>query len=70
MIKLNSNNLYELKNFYRTETAHYIYMVEPLGVDVYRLLRRNKKADENEKNEAVKMPEIYRGYFKNWRWSA
>lgn len=69
MVKLNATNLFELKNFYRTETANYIYMVEPLGVDIYRLLRRNKTADETVKNEAVKMPEIYRGYFKKWRWS-
>ena len=61
MVKLNSNNLYELKNFYRTETAHYIYMVEPLGVDIYRLIRRSKAADKTAKNEAVKMPEIYSG---------
>ena len=70
MVKLNVNNLYELKKFYKTETANYIYMIEPLGVNIYRLLRRNKAADKTAKNEAVKMPKIYRGYFKNWRWSA
>lgn len=70
MVRLNATNLYELKTFYRTETANYIYMVEPLGVDIYRLIRRRKAADKTTKNEAVKMPEIYRGYFKKWRWSA
>ena len=70
MVRLNATNLYELKTFYRTETANYIYMVEPLGVDIYRLIRRNKTADKTTKNEAVKMPEIYRGYFKKWRWTA
>lgn len=69
MVKLNATNLYELKTFYRTETAKYIYMVEPLGVDIYRLIRRRKTADKTTKNEAVKIPEIYRGYFKKWRWS-
>ena len=70
MVKLNIANLYELKNHYKTETAHYIYMVEPLGVDIYRLVRKSKTADKNSKNEAVKMPEIYRGYFRNWRWTS
>lgn len=70
MVRLNATNLYELKTFYRTETANYIYMVEPLGVGIYRLIRRNKTADKTTKNEAVKMPEIYRGYFKKWRWTA
>ena len=70
MVRLNTTNLYELKTFYRTETANYIYMVEPLGVDIYRLIRRSKTADKTTKNEAVKMPEIYRGYFKKWRWTA
>lgn len=69
MVRLNATNLYELKTFYRTETANYIYMVEPLGVDIYRLIRRSKTADKTAKNEAVKIPEIYRGYFKKWRWS-
>lgn len=69
MVRLNATNLSELKTFYKTETANYIYMVEPLGVDIYRLIRRNKTADKTTKNEAVKMPEIYRGYFKKWRWS-
>jgi hypothetical protein len=45
-------------------------MIEPLGINTYRLLRKSKTADKTAKNEAVKMPEIYRGYFKNWRWSA
>lgn len=70
MVRLNATNLYELKTFYRTETANYIYMVEPLGVGIYRLIRRTKTADKTTKNEAVKMPEIYRGYFKKWRWTA
>ena len=70
MVKLNAINLYELKNFYRTETANYIYMIEPLGINIYRLLRKSKTADKTAKNEVIKMPEIYRGYFKNWRWSA
>lgn len=69
MVKLNVVNLHELKNRYRTETANYIYMVEPLGVNIYRLVRRSKTANKTAKSEAVKMPEIYRGYFKNWRWS-
>ena len=68
-VKLNTNNLYELKTKMRTETAHYIYSVEPWSISVYRLLRR-KKLDSsiNTKAEYVKMPEIYRGYFKGWRW--
>lgn len=69
MVRLNATNLYELKTFYKTETANYIYMAEPLGVDIYRLIRRSKTVDKTTKNEAVKMPEIYRGYFKKWRWS-
>ena len=69
MVKLNIANLYELKTFYRTETANYIYMVEPLGVDIYRLIKRSKTADKTTKNEVVKMPEVYRGYFKKWRWA-
>lgn len=69
MVKLSVTNLYELKNRYKTETANYIYMVEPLGVNIYRLVRRGKAADKTAKSEAVKMPEIYRGYFKNWGWS-
>lgn len=70
MVKLNVVNLYELKNRYRTETANYIYMIEPLEVDIYRLVRRSKAANKTAKSETVKMPEIYRGYFKkNWRWS-
>ena len=69
MVRLNVVNLYELKTFYRTETANYIYTIEPLGVDIYRLIRRGKAAGKTTKNEVVKMPEIYRGYFKKWRWS-
>lgn len=68
MVKLNSNNLFELKNFYRTETAHYVYTVEPYRIGTYRLLRREKLTPENAIIEDVKMPEIYRGYFKEWRW--
>lgn len=45
MVKLNTTNLYELKNSYRTETAHYVYVAQPKGIGVYRLLRRRKKRD-------------------------
>ena len=65
MVKLNITNLYELKNLYRTETAHYVYVTQPQGIGVYRLLRRRKKGSEAE---VVRMPEIYRGFFKKWRW--
>ena len=43
MVKLNITNLYELKSLYRTETANYIYVAQPQGIGVYRLLRRRKK---------------------------
>lgn len=65
MVKLNTFNLYELRHLYRTETANYIYAAEPREIGVYRLLRRRKKTAEIE---TVKMPEIYRGFFKKWRW--
>ena len=65
MVKLNITNLYELKNLYRTETAHYVYVAQPQGIGVYRLLRRSKKESGAE---IVRMPEIYRGFFKKWRW--
>ena len=65
MVKLNITNLYELKNLYRTETAHYVYMAQPQGIGVYRLLRRRKKESGSE---VIRMPEIYRGFFKKWRW--
>lgn len=65
MVKLNTFNLYELRHLYRTETANYIYVAEPRGIGVYRLLRRKKKTAEIE---IVKMPEIYRRFFKKWRW--
>lgn len=65
MVKLNITNLYELKNLYRTETAHYVYMAQPQGIGVYRLLRQRKK---EYGSEVVRMPEIYRGFFKEWRW--
>lgn len=65
MVKLNTFNLYELRYLYRTETANYVYAVEPRGIGAYRLLRRKKKSKEIEE---VKMPEIYRGFFKKWRW--
>ena len=65
MIKLNTTNLYELKNLYRTETAHYVYVAQPQGIGIYRLLRRRKKEPGSE---IVRMPEIYRGFFKKWRW--
>lgn len=65
MVKLNITNLYELKNLYRTETAHYVYVAQPQGIGVYRLLRRSKKESGAE---VVRMPEIYRGFFKKWRW--
>lgn len=65
MVKLNITNLYELKSLYRTETANYIYVAQPQGIGVYRLLRRRKKESVAE---IVKMPEIYRGFFKKWRW--
>ena len=65
MVKLNITNLYELKNLYRTETAHYVYVAQPQGIGVYRLLRRRKKESVSE---VVRMPEIYRGFFKKWRW--
>ena len=53
MVKLNINNLYELRNLYRTETAHYVYVAQPQGIGVYRLLRRRKKESVVE---IVKMP--------------
>ena len=65
MVKLNITNLYELKSLYRTETAHYVYTAQPQGIGVYRLLRRRKKESGAE---VVRMPEIYRGFFKKWRW--
>ena len=65
MVKLNITNLYELKNLYRTETAHYVYVAQPQGIGVYRLLRRRKKESVTE---IVRMPEIYRRFFKKWRW--
>ena len=65
MVKLNITNLYELKNLYRTETAHYVYVVQPQGIGVYRLLRQRKKGSGSE---VVRMPDIYRGFFKKWRW--
>ena len=65
MVKLNITNLYELKNLYPTETAHYVYVAQPQGIGAYRLLRRRKKGSGSE---VVRMPEIYRGFFKKWRW--
>lgn len=65
MVKLNTFNLYELRHLYRTETANYIYVVDPRKINTYRLLRRRKKSEEIE---TVKMPEIYREFFKKWRW--
>lgn len=65
MVKLNITNLYELKNLYQTETAHYVYEAQPQGIGTYRLLRRRKKESGAE---IVRMPEIYRGFFKKWRW--
>lgn len=65
MVKLNITNLYELKNLYRTETAHYVYVAQPKGIGVYCLLRRKKNESGSE---IVRMPEIYRGFFKKWRW--
>ena len=65
MVKLNITNLYELRHLYRTETANYVYVVQPQGIGVYRLLRRRKKESGVE---IVRMPEIYRGFFKKWRW--
>ena len=61
-------NLTELKTAYRTETANYTYTVEPYGIGVYRLMKKKKSIPESATFEIVKMPEIYRGYFKNWRW--
>lgn len=68
-IKLNMNNLYELKTKKQTETAHYVYSVEAWKIGVYRLLR-SKKTDYymGREIEYVKMPKIYRGYFKDWKW--
>lgn len=68
MVKLNIVNLYELKNHYKTETANYIYTARPCGINVYQLLRKHKTSMTNSKVEAVRMPEIYRGFFKKWRW--
>lgn len=68
MVKLNVVNLYELKNHYRTETANYIYVAKPYGIGVYQLLRKNKKMPKDSKSEIIRMPEIYRGFFKKWRW--
>ena len=65
MVKLNIFNLHELRCLYRTETANYVYAAEPREIGVYRLLRRRKKSTEVE---VVRMPEIYRGFFKKWRW--
>lgn len=68
-VKLNMNNLYELKTFKQTETAHYAYSVEAWSIGMYRLIRsRKNEYPWSEKPEYVKMPEIYRGYFKGWRW--
>lgn len=69
-VKLNNQNLYELKEKKRTETANYIYEVEPWGVGVYRLLKKKKNAGTSSAHfEYEKMPEIYRGYFgKGWKW--
>lgn len=68
-VKLNMNNLYELKTKKWTGTANYFYSVEAWSVGVFRLLR-SKKIDyyTGKEIEYVKMPEIYRGYFKGWRW--
>jgi hypothetical protein len=41
-------------------------VAEPREIGVYRLLRRRKKST---KIKEVKMPEIYRGFFKKWRWA-
>lgn len=68
MVKLNVVNLYELKNHYKTETANYIYIAKPCGIGVYQLLRKNKKMPKDLKPEIIRMPEIYRGFFKKWRW--
>ena len=68
MVKLNIINLYELKNQYRTETANYIYTANPCGINAYQLLRRKKPTLKSSETEIVKMPEIYRGFFKKWRW--
>lgn len=69
-VKLNNQNLHELKTKKITETAKYIYEIEAWSIGVYRLLRSNKDAlDPRAKFEYVKMPEIYRGYFgKGWKW--
>ena len=68
MVKLNVVNLYELKNHYKTETTNYIYVAKPYGIGVYQLLRKGKKMPKDSKSEIVRMPEIYRGFFKKWRW--
>ena len=63
-VKLNMNNLYELKTKMRTETAHYVYSIEAWSVGMYRLVRSKKNEYPwSEKSEYVKIPEIYRGYF-------
>mgnify|MGYP007054410312 CR=1 FL=1 len=69
-VKLNNQNLYELREVKKTETANYIYGIEAWNIGVYRLLRRKKNANMSSANcEYVKMPEIYRAYFgKRWKW--
>lgn len=68
MVKLNIGNLSELKLRYSTKTTNYIYVVEPYGIGVYRLFQRKITEPGSGTVKAVKMPEIYRGYFKKWRW--
>ena len=66
-IKLNMNNLYELKKRFTTETPNYIYIAEPIGIFCYRLKRYGKKETKNQAEICV-MPDIYRSYFKKWKW--
>lgn len=66
-IKLNMNNLYELKEQFITETPNYTYVAEPIGISCYRLKRYGKKETENQAKICL-MPDIYRPYFKKWKW--
>ena len=66
-VKLNVKNLYELDKNYKTETAHYTYYAEPTGINCFRLMRENNSNGTNQ-IEAVRMPDIYRPYFKKKKW--
>lgn len=66
-IKLTTRNLFELKEQFITETPNYTYIAEPIGIFYYRLKRYGKKETEKQAEICV-MPDIYRPYFKKWKW--